>query len=165
MYTNILNHYKINSVNSSHAGKSAMQPLNGSSGEDSRYHVHVIFIRKIPGSRLSCRLATYTHFMLWNLNKQHGRCSKQRRWEYISWSNGAGYGSSKMFCGIHLGAISKEVLTSTSFDIALRWMPQNSFDDKSILVQVMVWFGDVRQQALREPMLTNIYGITTIWRN
>ena len=30
-------------------------------------------------------------------------------------------------------------IMSTSCEIALRWMPQNTFDDKSMLVQVMAW--------------------------
>ena len=30
-------------------------------------------------------------------------------------------------------------MTSTSVEIALRWMPQNTFDDKSTLVQVIAW--------------------------
>ena len=31
------------------------------------------------------------------------------------------------------------ILTGTSFEIGLRWMPQSTFDEKSILVQAMAW--------------------------
>ena len=31
-------------------------------------------------------------------------------------------------------------MSSTSVEIALRWMPQNTFDDKSTLVQVIAWW-------------------------
>ena len=35
---------------------------------------------------------------------------------------------------------------STSWDIALMWMPRKTFDDKSVLTQLMV--GAVRPQAI-----------------
>ena len=43
----------------------------------------------------------------------------------------------------------------TSCEITLSWMPQNSFDDKSTLVQAMVW-------CRQPPMLTKFYVV--IWR-
>ena len=43
----------------------------------------------------------------------------------------------------------------TSFEIALRWMLHNKFDDKSTLVQVMTY--SIRQQAIAWVMLTQIY--------
>ena len=44
----------------------------------------------------------------------------------------------------------------TTCEIALKWMPQNIFDDKSTLVQVMVP-SDIK--PLPEPMLTLIYAV------
>ena len=40
---------------------------------------------------------------------------------------------------------------STSCEFALRWMPQNTFDHKSTLTQIMVWCWH-----LLEPMLTKV---------
>ena len=46
-------------------------------------------------------------------------------------------------CGSDFKSVFSEHMLQIKFmsicEIALRWMPQNSFDDKSILVQVMAW--------------------------
>ena len=48
-------------------------------------------------------------------------------------------------CGIHFkSAVPEDILRinfiSTCYEIALRWMLQNAFHDKSTLVQVMAWW-------------------------
>ena len=52
----------------------------------------------------------------------------------------------------------------TSCEIALRWMPQNTFDDKSTLVQVMALCHQVTSHYLSQcwPWSMSAYGITRL---
>ena len=57
--------------------------------------------------------------------------------------------------------ISKHM--STSCDIALRWMPQNTFDDKSTLIQVMAWCCLATRHNLNQrwPRSMPLHGVTS----
>ena len=50
------------------------------------------------------------------------------------------------------------MLMCTSCDIALRWIPQNTFDDMSALVKVMAWWCQATSDYLSQSMQP--YGIT-----
>ena len=55
----------------------------------------------------------------------------------------------------------KLILWSRSCEIALRWMPLNTFDDKSTLVQVMTWCHQASSHYLSQcwPRSISPYGI------
>ena len=66
-----------------------------------------------------------------------------------------------------LDAIDEHMLRikfeSTSCEIPLRWMSQNTFDDKSTLVQVMAWCRQATSHyLLPKSLLTQIYITTCI---
>ena len=89
---------------------------------------------KFNGTVLSCRCATSRSFLFGPLEP----CSQGRGPSRINtWS--------------------------ISCEITLGWMPQNIFDDKSTLVQVLAWHCQATSHSLPEPMLTQIP--VTIWRH
>ena len=58
--------------------------------------------------------------------------------------------------------ITRLDIWNISCEIALRWMPQNTFDDKSTLVQVMAWCCQATSHYLSQwwPRLLSPYGAT-----
>ena len=56
-------------------------------------------------------------------------------------------------------------ILNNSYRIALRRMPQNPFDDKSVLVQVMAWCHQTTSHHLKQswPRSLSPYGITRPW--
>ena len=53
-------------------------------------------------------------------------------------------------CGCNFESVLSKQFTSTSYETAVRWMSQKTFNDKSALVQVMAW---CRQAANVDPDL------------
>ena len=98
--------------------------------------------------------------LLWINSLSHSDVTVTWRHQAITWTNVDLL--SKLFCGLHLRAVSQDLLMNlirhmfletallkllphlpaaielkfmgTYFEIALRWMPQNTFDNKSTLV-------------------------------
>ena len=80
------------------------------------------------------------------------------------------YLGSRGYFGVHRRSCMKVILKLTlenggwgvSYEIALRWMPQDLTDDKSTLVQVMVWCRQASSQYLSQcwPRSLSPYGVT-----
>ena len=56
---------------------------------------------------------------------------------------------------------------STSCEIVLKWKPQNNFDEKSALVQVMAWWHQATSHYLNQcwPRSMSQYGVTRLQRH
>ena len=67
-------------------------------------------------------------------------------------------------CWLHIGPTwaQRALLSGTSCEIALKWMPQNTCDDNSTLVQAMAWCNQAPSHYLNQyrPSSLTPYGVT-----
>ena len=100
-----------------------------------------------------CRRKKSEMMLWWNKYKLLGRVCMQILPQWTNWSWGRNIKS----------VISKHLLRikfMSTCEIALRWMPQNTFGNKSTLVLVMAWYHEATQ-PFPEPMLNWIFVV--IW--
>ena len=105
------------------------------------------------------------HWKIRKLWLTHYQCVSQKTSAMFVTGPGKCHGNFKSTISEHLWWIK---FMSTSCKIALRWMPQITFDDKLTLVQVMAWCHQATSHYLNQSWLRSMlpYGTTRLqWVN